>query len=85
MFGSTTKEDQDTLEQINGKAFEDVIRKNVETIVNYSKDTREKFRDLETKFKQLEATVEQRDNAIAQLKQQVANLQTKVFSGGTEV
>ena len=65
------------------KVFEDVTTKNVKTILEYSKETRELTRRLEEKVVKLEGIIRNQGTEIQALRQQLAAVQTIVFSKGT--
>lgn len=65
------------------KAFEETIRRNVMTAVEYSNETRRLFRELEIKIQTLQNIILSRDGEIATIKQQLANIQTILFAKGT--
>ena len=65
------------------KAFEEVTIKNVQTVINYSKDTRDIVRTLETNIKHLQNNLLSANTEISQLKTQLSIVQAKLFAGGT--
>jgi hypothetical protein len=73
----------DTGEKEMRKAFEEVTRKNVESVISFSNKTREMMRELEERVQALQNMVMNRDNDIKLIKQQLALLQTIAYSGGT--
>jgi len=65
------------------KAFEETSTRNIQTILEYSKETRKLVRELNEKVDHLENTIRTYDNRISTLQSQISFLQTKIFSGGT--
>jgi phage host-nuclease inhibitor protein Gam len=65
------------------KAFEETSTRNIQTILEYSKETRRLNRELEEKVKCMEASLIAYDSKIVALQSQISYIQTKVFSGGT--
>lgn len=65
------------------KAFEEVTRKNVLVIADYSKDTRRLVRELGDEIKNLRNTIMGKGSEIDLLKSQVANLQAKMYQKGS--
>ena len=70
-------------ERESRKAFEDVTRNNVRTVIDYSKATRELVRESNKKVEHIEKLLQEQNNTIAQLRQQLAVVQGKLYSGGT--
>jgi predicted RNase H-like nuclease (RuvC/YqgF family) len=66
------------------KAFEEVTTRNVKTVIEYSKKTREIVREMELEIKRLGAELSAQKAIIEQFKIQLAGVQTKLFSSGTE-
>ena len=66
------------------KIFEDIIRQNVLTIQDYTKQTRILMRDLEQEVKRLKNMIVMMDKEIAELRQQVSLIQAQLYRGGTE-
>lgn len=65
------------------EAFECTTTKNVKTILEYSRETRELTRKLEEKVIRLEGIIRNQDTDLQALRQQLATIQTIVFSRGT--
>lgn len=65
------------------KAFEDVIRMNVDTIIQYSRDTRDMVRDLEKEVGRLRDQLLSRGKEVNLLKSQLANIQQTLYARGT--
>lgn len=65
------------------KVFEEVTTRNVNTIKDYTTDTRNLVRDLENEVKQLKKLVMSRDEEFRGLQAQIANIQQKLYSSGT--
>ena len=70
-------------ERESRKAFEDVTRNNVRTVIDYSKATRELVRESNKKVEHIEKLLQEQNNTIAQLRQQLAVVQGKLYNGGT--
>ena len=66
------------------KAFEDVIRQNIQTIIQYTTETRTLLREAQKSLDELKRMIATRDTDILQLRQQVAILQSKIYQNGTE-
>ena len=64
-------------------AFEEVVNRNVNSVIEYTKKTREMVRKLEKRIEKLESVIQNKDEEILQLRNQLAAVQTIVFSGGT--
>jgi hypothetical protein len=65
------------------KVFEEVTTKNVKTVLEYCKETRNLLRKLEEKTIKLEGIIRNQDVTIIELRTLLAGLQTVVFSKGT--
>ena len=65
------------------KVFEDVIRNNVLTIQDYTKQTRTLVRDLEKEVKELKNIIVMKDKEFTELRKQVSFIQAKLYNGGT--
>jgi uncharacterized coiled-coil protein SlyX len=65
------------------KAFEEVTTKNVQTNIDYSKDTREIVRELEKRVENLDALIRSQNTIINNLNIRLATIQNKLISGGT--
>lgn len=65
------------------QAFEETIRRNVETLAAFSNETREIVRKLEERVRRAEDQVMSRNTDIQQLRLMLANLQAQAFAGGT--
>jgi len=66
------------------KIFEDVIRHNVETIADYSTQTRAIVLKLSEEVKQLKNMIVTREAEIVELRKQLSLVQAKLYKGGTE-
>lgn len=66
------------------QAFEEVTTRNVQTCIEYSKETRALFRQLEEKVDRLQNQVIAQGELLTQFRIQLASVQTKLFSGGSE-
>ena len=66
------------------KGFEELIGRNVRTIADYSKETREIVRNLELEIKSLKNMLVTRESEMALMKSQISNLQAKLYVGGTQ-
>lgn len=65
------------------KAFEEVATRNINTILEYSKETRKLLRELEKKAGKMDETIRNQSGIIDDLKKQLSVVQTLIFSGGT--
>ena len=65
------------------EAFEEVITRNVRSVVNYSDETRKIVRELERHIDILHNQVVGYQERLEQMQSQVAALQAKVYAGGT--
>ena len=65
------------------KAFEDVIRRNVTVIQEYSTVTRTMVREMENRITGLQQENRDLKHQLAQIRTMLANVQAKVYSGGT--
>lgn len=65
------------------KAFEEVTRKNVSIVIDYSKDTRRLVRELGDQVKNLQNTILSKTSELNLLKTQVAMLQAQMYQKGT--
>ena len=65
------------------KAFEEVTTRNVLTGIEYTKETRKLFRNLEEKVDRLQNQVVAQGELLNQFRIQLAAVQTKLFSGGS--
>ncbi len=75
----------DTGEKEQRLAFEEVTRRNVNSMIQFSNETRDLVRTLEQNIINLQNIIMNRDNDITLLKQQLAMIQTMLFSGGTSL
>jgi len=66
-------------------ASEEVQRRNIITIQNYSKATRKIVRDLEDKIKIMNDMIIEQNKIIAQMRQQLSIVQGILYRGGTVV
>lgn len=71
------------MDKFQFKNFEDIIRRNVLTIQDYSKDTRKLVRAQEKEVEHLKKLVMSKDAEIATLKQQVATIFQKLYQEGS--
>ena len=67
----------------NRKAFEEVTTRNVRTVIDYSKATRDLVRESDKKVDHVEKLLQEQNKTIAQLRQQLAVVQGKLYNGGT--
>jgi hypothetical protein len=67
----------------NRKAFEEVVTSNVRTGIDYSKETRRLFRELEMKLDNLDGMIRTQNTVIEGLRLQLAGVQAELFRGGT--
>ena len=65
------------------KALLDRTTKNVTTMIEYSKNTREIVRECQETIDALHRLISQQNETIAQLKTQLQSVQGIVFRGGT--
>lgn len=65
------------------QAFEEVATKNINTISEYTRETRTLVRTLEERVHELKNMVAQRDKDIGELRQQLSLVQAKLYAGGT--
>ena len=65
------------------KAFEDTIRMNVETVVEYTTETRTQVRQLAQEVKELKNMLAQRELEINGLRVNIATIQSKLYNKGT--
>ena len=65
------------------KAFEDVTRNNVKTVIDYTTETRKLIRETQETLVELKRMIAERDSQITQLRQQVSLIQGKLYNGGT--
>ena len=63
-------------------ASEQVQRRNIEAIRDYSTDTRKGLREIEVQIKELKNLVHMQNNEIGDLRKQISLLQAKLYSGG---
>jgi len=66
------------------KAMEEVTRRNVESGMQFSSDTRKMVIELRTMFDALQKNVLNMKKEIAQLRQQLAFVQQRQVAGGTK-
>lgn len=65
------------------KAIEETIRRNIESVIAFSNETRQIVRGLEEKVKRMEDQLRNKENEVQQLRNMVAAMQAKVYVGGT--
>lgn len=65
------------------KVFEEVTTRNVTTVIDFSKVTREIVRDLEKRIEKQDKLLRLYDERFAEMQKQLVVLQTKLYSGGT--
>jgi predicted RNase H-like nuclease (RuvC/YqgF family) len=70
-------------EIINMKLFEDNTNKNLKTISDYTKDSRNLVRELYEEVDNLRRTIEAQNAKIEQLRLQLASIQTVVYRNGS--
>jgi predicted RNase H-like nuclease (RuvC/YqgF family) len=70
-------------EIINMKLFEDSTNKNLKTISDYTKDSRNLVRELYEEVDNLRRTIEAQNAKIEQLRLQLASIQTVVYRNGS--
>lgn len=64
-------------------AFAESTRRNVKTNIDYSKDTRDMFRELEQKVQRLENNIETLTELVNGFREQLGKVFQKVYQGGT--
>jgi len=65
------------------KAFEDITVRNINSVVQFSKETRELVRKLEKQVTELKDMVLSKDQELALVRQQLAKVQAVLYRGGT--
>ena len=65
------------------KAYTSSTTKNIQSIVQYTKETRKMLRDLEKTLKNMQFELQQKSQEIQGLNARIAVLQQKTFAGGT--
>lgn len=65
------------------KALEEVTRRNVNTMIDYSKETRALLRGLQSKIELLENVVREQDKQLLAFRKMLAGVQSKVYQGGS--
>lgn len=65
------------------KGFEELTTRNVNTIKDFTNDTRKLTLELKKEVEQLKGMVHTRDQELIQMKQQISLLQSKLYAGGT--
>lgn len=65
------------------KVFEDTIRNNLNTVIDFSNDTRNQIKESRKEVKALSNMVITQSKTIEQLKKQLAVIQQKLYSGGS--
>lgn len=62
-------------------ASEEVQRRNIESVIAFSKESRRIVRDLETNVKALQNQVMTQNGTIENLQKQLSSIQQKLYSG----
>ena len=65
------------------KAFEEVIRRNITVMQDFTNETRKLVREAENKIAGLQQENRDLKHQMSQLRTMLANVQAKVYSGGT--
>lgn len=65
------------------QAFEETTRRNIETVIAFSNETREIVRNLEGKIQRIEGMIQNNLIELQQLRGMLAQLQAKAFAGGS--
>lgn len=65
------------------KAFEEVVRRNVKTTVEFAQTTRKIVRESQQEVNELKQMVTMQNKTIAELRQQITGLLVALHSGGT--
>lgn len=65
------------------KAFEEVTKRNVLAILEYSKETRVLIRETREAVERLRTEVRELSQELEKLKLSISRLQQKIFSGGS--
>lgn len=64
------------------KSYTNSVNRNIESIIQYTKETRKMLRELEKAVKALRAELNQKNAEIQSLNARIAQLQVQRFSGG---
>lgn len=70
-------------DRILARASEEVVRRNILTMQDYTKDSRKMVRELEAKVSQLQKQIRIQDEKFDELRTQFVAIQMKIYSGGT--
>lgn len=65
------------------RGFEELIKRNVNTIKDFTQTTRTQTVELRKEVEQLKGMLVTRDNELVQLKQQISAIQAQIYSKGT--
>lgn len=70
-------------DRILARASEEVVRKNILTMQDYTKESRKMVRVLEKKVEQLNNQIKLQDEKFEEMRVQFTAIQMKIYSGGT--
>jgi len=70
-------------DRILAKASEEVVRRNILTMQDFTNETRKVVRELEDEVAQMKKQIRIQDEKFEELRKQFAAIQMKLYSGGT--